>query len=486
MSSPLVLALDAGTTGTRAILFDDAMRIVRSAYREIAVSFPHPGWVEQDAREIRDRSVEVLRETLSGIDPSAVAALGITNQRETVIVWDSETGEPVAPAIVWQDRRTADACGEIRKRGLEPEIRRKTGLTVDPYFSATKLRWILQNAPPGPRHVFGTVDTWMLWNLTGGERHATDPSNASRTLLFDLASGGWDDALCALFEIPPRMLPEVASTGGPFGAASATVLGTAIPIRSLVGDQQAALFGQGCYGRGNAKATIGTGLFLVCNAGNQIPVSEDLLSTVAWRRDSTTHYALEGSAFVAGSAVQWLRDGLGILATAAESETMAESVKDNGDVYFVPALSGLGTPYWDAGARGLFIGMTRGTSRAQLVRAVLEAIAYQTRELVALLEESLGTPVVELRVDGGATRNGFLMRFLAEVLDIPVSRSEMADLTAAGAAGIAGVAAGVWASPADFARRLGPPRVFLPSGVRRDRELARWKDAVSRSRSWAS
>jgi len=477
-----VLAIDAGTTGNRAILFDRDMRVAARAYRELPVSFPHPGWVEQDPEAIRDGCLEAARETLSGVDPRDVAAIGIANQRETVIVWDSETGKPLCPAIVWQDRRTAEFC-----RGLDSAfLRRRTGLPADPYFSASKLRWIREHVALPGSAIAGTVDSWVLWNLTGGRRHATDASNASRTLLFDLRTGAWDPELCALFDVPRSMLPEITPTGGDLGACDPAVLGAPIPVAAAVGDQQAALFGQGCFRAGDAKATFGTGLFLVCNAGGEIPASDALLSTVAWRLGGETTYALEGSAFVAGAAVQWLRDGLGLIASADDSEAAAESVADNGGVYFAPALSGLGSPYWDAAARGLFIGLTRGTTRAHLVRAVLEAIAYQTRQLVELLGAALGVSIPELRADGGATGNGFLMRHLADVIGLRVVRPEMAELTAAGAAGIAGIAAGIWRSPEDFADRLGARRVFAPSGAARDAEYGRWKEAVERSRSWAS
>jgi len=477
-----VLAIDAGTTGNRAILFDRDMRPVRRSYRELPVRFPRPGWVEQDAIEIRDGCLAAAREALSGVAAGDVAAIGITNQRETVIVWDRETGQPLSPAIVWQDRRTADFCRTLDSAML----RRRTGLPADPYFSASKVRWIRENVPLPPTAITGTVDSWILWNLTGGRRHATDASNASRTLLFDLESGAWAPDLCALFDVPPAMLPEVTASGGHLGVCDPGLFGGEIPIGAAVGDQQAALFGQGCFAPGEAKATFGTGLFLVCNAGESIPRSDALLSTVGWRRDGRTVYALEGSAFVAGAAVQWLRDGLGLIGTAGESEAAAESVPDNGGVYFVPALSGLGTPHWDAAARGLFIGLTRGTGRAHLVRAVLEAIAYQTRELVDLLGAALGMRVGELRVDGGATENGFLMRHLADVLGIPVARPEMAELTAAGAAGIAGVANGFWRTPEDFSSRLGKRRLFEPSGASRETEYGLWREAVERSRAWAT
>jgi glycerol kinase len=479
-----ILALDAGTTGNRAILFDEKMRAVRSAYRELPVAFPRPGWVEQDPREIRDGGLAVLREAAAGVDPSAIAAIGITNQRETVVAWNRATGEPLGPAIVWQDRRTADFCRELKDQGLASEIREKTGLPLDPYFSASKLRWMLRNGTLPAGAAAGTVDAWVLWNLTGGKRHATDLSNASRTMLCDIRTGNWDADLCRIFEIPPSILPEITDSGGALATADASILGSPVPIRAVVGDQQGALFGQACFARGETKATFGTGLFVVCNAGGRVPVSDTLLSTVGWRIAGETVYALEGSAFVAGAAVQWLRDGLGFLSSAAESEAIARSVPDNGGVYFVPALAGLGTPHWDAAARGLFIGLTRGSSRAHLVRAVLEAIAFQARELVDLVENALGVRAADLRVDGGATENAFLMSFLASLLGRPVRRSASAELTAAGAAGIAGTSAGLW-SPSDFASLLPAGRTFPPSDPAPEAELDRWKDAVSRSLHWA-
>lgn len=484
MTSRYVLALDAGTTGNRAILFDRNMRPAGSAYRELPVSFPQPGWVEQDPRAIRDGCIEVLREAAAGVDPTSIAALGITNQRETVVTWDRASGEPGGPAIVWQDRRTADFCGELEARGMSAAIREKTGLPLDPYFSASKLRWIRRHRGFPPGTAAGTVDAWVLWNLTGGKRHATDLSNASRTMLCDIRSGEWDDELCRLFEVPPGILPEITDSGGALGTVDAGILGAPVPIRAVVGDQQGALFGQACFAPGETKATFGTGLFVVSNAGPRLPAGQTLLSTVAWRIAGETVYALEGSAFVAGAAVQWLRDGLGFLSTAAESDAIARSVPDNGGVYFVPALSGLGTPHWDAGARGLFIGLTRGTERAHLVRAVLEAVAYQARELVDLVERALGSRGEELRVDGGATENRFLMDFLASLLGRPVRRAENAELTAAGAAGIAGISAGLW-SRRDFASLLPAGRTFAPAQAPAEKDFARWKDAVSRSLRWA-
>jgi len=479
-----VLALDAGTTGNRAILFDEQMRSVRSAYRELPVTFPSPGWVEQDPRAIRDGCVEVLREAAAGIDPGEIAALGITNQRETVVVWDRASGEPLGPAIVWQDRRTADFCGELEAQGLAAAIREKTGLPLDPYFSASKLRWIRKNRPFPSGAAAGTVDAWVLWNLTGGKRHATDLSNASRTMLCDIRKGAWDEELCRIFDVPPGILPEITDSGGDLATMDARILGQPVPIRAVVGDQQGALFGQACFAPGETKATFGTGLFLVANAGLRVPVSETLLSTVGWRIAGETVYALEGSAFVAGAAVQWLRDGLRFLSTAAESDAIARSVPDNGGVYFVPALSGLGTPHWDAAARGLFIGLTRGSERAHLVRAVLESIAFQARELADLMEHALGRRGAELRVDGGASGNAFLMSFLASLLGRPVRRAETTELTAAGAAGIAGISAGLW-SRSEFAALLPAGRTFPPLAAPPEAEFARWKDAVSRSLRWA-
>ena len=486
-TSPLLLALDAGTTGNRALLFDANLRVVASAYRELGQSFPRPGWVEHDAAEIWASCLAVLREALRGVDASRVAALGIANQRETVVVWDKKTGEPIGPAIVWQDRRTAADCESLKRQGVEPGIREKTGLRLDPYFSATKLTWIRRNLSPGPDHVAGTIDSWLLWNLTGGRLHATDVSNASRTLLLDLATGAWDPGLCDIFEVPGRMLPAILPTAGDFGVAEASLLGAPIPIRAAVGDQQGALFGQACFEPGSAKATYGTGLFLMSQAGGKRPRSEDLLATVAWDLGDGIRYALEGSAFVAGAAVAWLRDGLGILGSVEESDALARSIPGNGDVYFVPALAGLGTPHWDSSARGLFLGLTRGSGRAELVRAVLESIAYQTREILDLFRRDLGTALEILKTDGGATKNDFLLQFQSDLLHIPVARAEMSELTALGAAGIAGVSAGVFSSPADFARRKAAGTLFEPAGdaAHLDLQYERWRAAVERSRNWA-
>ena len=427
-----------------------------------------------------------MRDALHGADPSRVTAIGIANQRETVVVWNRKTGEPAGPAIVWQDRRTAEECERLKSQGAEPAIREKTGLRLDPYFSATKLSWICKNRSPGPDHIAGTIDTWLLWNLTGGRLHATDVSNASRTLLFDLDKGTWDAELCGLFDVPARMLPEVLPTAGNFGDTDPSLFGRPIPIRAIVGDQQSALFGQACFEPGASKATYGTGLFLMSQAGPKRPRSEDLLSTVAWDLGDGIRYALEGSAFVAGAAVSWLRDGLGILESVEESDALARSASGNGGVFFVPALAGLGTPHWDASARGLFIGLTRGTGRAELVRAVLESIAYQTREILDLFRRDLGTGFEILKTDGGATRNDFLLQFQADLLGIPVARAEISELTAQGAAGIAGVSAGLFSS-ADFASRKAAGTLFEPAGgaAGLDLQYERWRSAVARSRNWA-
>ncbi len=486
-TTPLLLALDAGTTGNRAILFDPDLRVVASAYRELGQSFPQPGWVEHDADEIWESCVAVLREAAAGSGGREIAAIGITNQRETVVLWDGKTGQPAGPAIVWQDRRTADACERLKREGVEARVREKTGLRLDPYFSATKLSWMRANRAFGAGHIAGTIDSWLLWNLTGGRRHATDVSNASRTLLFDLNSGSWDDELCRIFGVPREWLPEILPTAANFGATEPGLLGRPIAIRALAGDQQAALYGQGCLEPGSSKATYGTGLFLMSQAGTVRPNSNDLLATVAWNLGEATTYALEGSAFVAGSAVAWLRDGLGILGSAGESEALARSVGGNGGVFFVPALAGLGTPHWDASARGLFIGLTRGTSRPEIVRAVLESIAYQAREILDLFHRDLGSNVEILKTDGGATRNDFLMQFQADLLGMPVERADMTEVTALGAAGIAGISAGLFSSPGDFARRKPAGRLFRPGGDRSrlEADYVRWREAVARSRNWA-
>jgi glycerol kinase len=490
-----ILALDQGTTSSRAIVFDHSGSVVASAQKEFRQIFPKPGWVEHDATEIWATQLYTATEALgkAGLTAADIAGIGITNQRETTVVWDRKTGEPVHHAIVWQDRRTAAACDRLKARGLAPMIRRKTGLVVDAYFSGTKLEWILRHVP-GARAkakagelAFGTVDSWLVWNLTGGRVHVTDPSNASRTMLYDIDRLEWSDELGDLFGVPHRMLPEVRPSSGDFGVANAEWFGSPIPIRGVAGDQQAALYGQGCWESGEGKNTYGTGAFLLFNAGTQRPAGGGgLLTTIACGSRGEAAYALEASIFIAGAAVQWLRDGLGIVGTAAETEAMARSLSSNDGVYFVPALVGMGAPHWEPAARGTIVGLTRGTTRAHLARAALEAMAYGTRDVVeTMTTHGLGAPG-RLRVDGGAAANDWLMQFQADQLSIPVERPDIVETTALGAAGLAGLAAGVWHNPEEFLAGRSFTR-FGPSG-RADTiaaDLAGWRRAVRATLSWA-
>ncbi|MBC7169665.1 glycerol kinase GlpK [Candidatus Bipolaricaulota bacterium] len=483
-------ALDLGTTGVRCVIYDHRARPVATAYRELPLRLPQPGWVEQDPEEMIAAARGVFSEALAraSLSPAGVAALGITNQRETVVVWDRATGRPLAPAIVWQDRRTAPLCERLRAEGHADWVRRRTGLPLDPYFSATKLAWLLEGIP-GLRAqaergdaLWGTVDAWLVWNLTGA--HATDPTNASRTLLFDLHRREWDPELLELFGVPAAWLPAVRPSLSSFGRWEG------VPVTAVLGDQQAALFGQGGIAPGRAKVTWGTGAFLLLNVG-PAPVhsGHGLVATVAHARgEGEACYALEGSVFVAGAAVQWLRDGLGILAAAAEADALAASLPDNDGVYFVPALAGLGAPHWDPHARGTILGLTRGTTRAHLARAALEAIAYQTHDLVRAMEADTGQELRELHVDGGAARSDFLCQFQADVLGIPVLRPADLETTSRGAALAAGHAAGLWtedevaeAAAADLTR-------FLPTGAaaRTARQLSGWRRALDRARGWAA
>ncbi len=484
-------ALDLGTTGVRTVLFDSAAREVASAYRELPLSTPRPGWVEQDPELMVRLALEVIGEAIAraGIRPGDIAALGITVQRETSIVWDRETGKALHPAIVWQDRRTAPRCDELRRDHGEL-IRDRTGLPLDPYFSATKLEWLLANVPglaekAGRGEVaFGTVDSWLLFRLCGV--HATDPTNASRTMLFDIRRLAWDPDLLALFSVPAGILPEVRPSLSEFGATKGELLGAEIPVTGVLGDQQAALFGQGALSRGGAKVTWGTGAFLLMNTGDRpVPSRHGLLTTVAYAAGDWVAYALEGSVFVAGAAVQWLRD-LGLISSAAESEELARSLVGNDGVYFVPALAGLGAPHWDPYARGTIVGLTRGTSRAHLARAALESIAYQTTDLVRAMEADAGIRLAELRVDGGAARNDFLCEFQADILGIPVVRPEVLETTALGAALAAGVSAGIWEF-SDIPELLRVERRFEPRMPLEERERlhAGWRAAVERARGWA-
>jgi len=468
-----VVAIDEGTTGVRAIRVDERGRLVDSAYSEFRQIYPKPGWVEHDPEEIWRATLGVLRKVIQ--DPAQVAAIGVTNQRETTVIWDRKSGRPVFNAIVWQCRRTADACERLRARGLEKMIRRKTGLVADAYFSATKVQWILENIRPKGDLCFGTIDTWLLWNLTGGKVHATDPTNASRTMLYDIRRRDWDDDLLKLFKVPRRILPEVRGSTASFGTTS--LFGREIPLFGVAGDQQAALFGQGCIRKGSMKNTYGTGCFMMINSGaTRADSKAGLLTTLACGPRGETVYALEGAVFIAGAAIQYLRDSLQIITKAEETEDLAKSIRSTGGVYFVPAFVGLGAPYWDANARGAIVGLTRGSGRAEIARAALEAIAYQTRDMI----EAGGVKVRELRVDGGATGNDFLMQFQADVLGARIVRPKSIGSTALGAAYLAGVGAGLWKSREELG--LDVDRVFTPAMPRKeaDRLFAGWKAAVAR------
>jgi glycerol kinase len=468
-----VVAIDEGTTGVRAVAVDETGKLVDSAYREFRQIYPQPGWVEHDPEELWQATLAVLRQVVK--DPADVAAIGITNQRETVVIWDQKTGRPVYNAIVWQCRRTANACERLKARGLAPLIREKTGLVIDAYFSATKAEWILKNVRPRGDLRFGTIDSWLIWNLTGGKVHATDATNASRTMLYHIDRRDWDADLLKIFQVPRAMLPEVRGSTASFGTT--TLLGREIPLFGNAGDQQAALFGQGCVAKGSMKNTYGTGCFMMINSGaRRIDSKAGLLTTLACGSRGETVYALEGAVFIAGAAIQYLRDSLKIIARAEETEALAASIPSTGGVYFVPAFVGLGAPYWDAEARGAIVGLTRGSGRVEIVRAALESIAYQTRDMV----EAGGVTVRELRVDGGATANNFLMQFQADVLGAKIVRPKSIGSTALGAAYLAGVGAGIWKSRSDLG--LDVDRVFTPTMSRKgaDALFAGWKKAVSR------
>jgi glycerol kinase len=494
--SRFILSLDQGTTSSRAILFDHDGKLVASDQNEFPQHFRQPGWVEHDAVEIWDSQLRAARGVLAAADVSAgdIAAIGITNQRETTVVWDRATGRPIHPAIVWQSRQTAAICDELRARGLEAEVRRRTGLVIDAYFSATKIRFIL-DAVPGAQEraergelAFGTIDSWLLWQLTRGGVHATEYSNASRTLIFNIHERSWDERLLGELRIPRALLPEVRDTSGVFGVADAEWLGGEIPIAGMAGDQQSALFGQGCTEPGRAKNTYGTGCFLLSNTGRDAPESQTgLVTTIGWGIGGDFVYALEGSIFVAGSAVQWLRDGIGLIDHAKDTEALARSVDDTGGVYLVPAFVGLGAPYWDERARGLLIGLTRGTSRAHIVRATLEAIAYQTRDVVECIRRDSGIELATLRVDGGAAENDFLMQFQADVLGVPIERPAVLEATAFGAALLAGLGVGFWGDRSEVASADAGLRLFEPqmNADRRESLYAGWGRAVERSRDWS-
>jgi glycerol kinase len=484
-----VLALDSGTTGATALVLAADGRVVGRGYREIPQHYPQPGWVEHEPEEIFQSTVAAARDAIasSGVTPDAV---GITNQRETIVVWQRRTSTPVHRAIVWQDRRTAARCAELAPRAAMVE--KRCGLVIDPYFSATKLEWLMRERRLLDRHrseelAAGTIDSWLVWRLTNGSVHATDPTNASRTMLYDIEAHGWCEELHDLFGVPREMLPEVRPSSGAFGMCSAEHLGSEIPITGIAGDQQAALFGQGCWSSGQGKNTYGTGAFLLLNAGHTRPRSaKGLLTTIACDAKGGSAYAIEAAIFVAGAAVQWLRDGLGIIAHASETEALARSLAGNEGVYFVPALVGLGAPEWEPRARGTIVGLTRGTGRAHFARAALEAMAYSTADVVGSIVEASGVPFQRLRVDGGATQNDWLMQFQADVLGVPVERPDLVETTALGAAGLAGIAAGVWPDAKTFLAKRDFA-VFAPKRTRGDvqRDYAGWKRAMRAAMTWA-
>ena len=488
-----ILALDQGTTSSRAMVFDHAGSVRALAQREFRQIFPQPGWVEHDALEIWDTQLAVAREALkkAGVNAGDIAAIGITNQRETTVVWDRATGVPIHNAIVWQDRRTAAVCDELKAQGHDKAIADKTGLVLDAYFSATKIQWLLDHVPGARkaaiegRLAFGTIDSWLLWKLSGGTVHATDVTNASRTMLYHLRDGAWDDALLERFNVPRSMLPKVVASSGVVAESAADVLGAPVPIAGIAGDQQAALFGQRCIKPGMVKNTYGTGCFMLMHTGAEIVQSQNrLLSTSAAQGGSAAQYALEGSVFIAGAAVQWLRDGLGIIKTASAVEALACSVKDNGGVYFVPAFSGLGAPHWDPHARGIISGLTRGSSAAHIARAALESIALQTADVLDAMQSDAGVTIPELRVDGGAASNDFLMQFQADILGVPVIRPRVTETTALGAAYLAGLAVGYWKSAEEIDAQWQVERRFEPamSGDAVQALRDGWREAIARSK----
>lgn len=518
-----ILALDQGTTSSRAVLFDGYGNSFHAAQSEFTQHFPQPGWVEHDALEIWQVQLSAIHTVLAqSISIKDIAAIAITNQRETTVLWDRKTGQPLANAIVWQDRRTVEHCEALRQQGHQALIQEKTGLVLDAYFSGTKLAWLLDNIPGARARAergelaFGTVDSWLVWNLTKGRAHVTDPSNASRTLLFNLRTLAWDDELLALLRIPRALLPEVVPSSGIVAHTDPSLFGRAIPIASLIGDQQAATFGQACFEPGMAKNTYGTGCFMLLNTGHQPVVSQNkLLTTVGWQRleaaapspaptapaDTTQHrssqplgqaltttYCLEASVFMGGATIQWLRDGLNMIASASEVEALAASVPDVGDTYLVPAFTGLGAPVWDGNARGTLIGMTRGTTKAHIARAALEAIAFQVADVFAAMAKDSGIALAELRVDGGASNNNLLMQIQADFLGVPVVRPKVTETTARGAAYLAGLAVGLWSSTKDIATQWSVDRRFEPSMAPADRDakMARWHQALERAKGWAN
>jgi glycerol kinase len=490
-----ILALDQGTTSSRSLLFDRTGRVLATAQQEITQHYPEPGWVEQDPEEIWQTQVDTARQALrqANVRASEVEAIGIANQRETTLLWDRASGAPIYRAIVWQDRRTAGQCDELKLQGLEALFTGRTGLVLDAYFSGTKVRWLLDHVPQARRRAeagelaFGTMDTWLLWKLTDGAVHATDASNASRTLLYNIHTGDWDDKLLGILRVPRAVLPAVVPSSGRVADAAAPVFGHRIPVSGIAGDQQAALFGQRCWTPGLVKNTYGTGCFMLMYTGERPVDSHNrLLSTVAWNRGTRREYALEGSVFIAGAAVQWLRDGLGIIRSADEVEALAASVPDNGGVYLVPAFTGLGAPHWDARARGIVAGLTRGCGKAHIARATLEAIAYQTADILDAMQADADIELTGLRVDGGATRNDLLMQFQADILGVPVVRSKMLESTALGAALLAGLGVAYWSDPAEVDAHWGAERIFEPGIDAQARAELRggWARALERAKEW--
>lgn len=492
-----ILALDQGTTSSRAIVFNRLGKIVGIGQKEFEQIFPEPGWVEHDPSEIWSSQLGVVHEAMDSaeIDAGDVAAIGITNQRETVVAWDRGTGKPVCNAIVWQDRRTAPFCDDMKVRGLEKMIREKTGLVIDAYFSASKWKWILDNVP-GAREkadagelAIGTVDSWLIWKLTAGKVHVTDVTNACRTMLFNIHTLEWDPELLDLFGIPERILPEVKSSSEIYGETAGGLFPLAIPIAGIAGDQQAATFGQMCLAPGSVKSTYGTGCFIICNTGEEpVESRNNLLTTIAWQVNGKTVYALEGSIFIGGAVVQWLRDGLGLITRSEEIEQLASSVTDNGGVYFVPAFTGLGAPHWDPYARGMIGGITRGATAGHIARAALESIAFQVNDVVGSMEDDAGISIAELKVDGGAVVNNLLMQFQADLIGIPVIRPETIETTALGAAYLAGLAVGYWSSVDEISKQWAVDRVYtrdISEQAQKD-ILAGWQNAISHAKNWSS
>ena len=490
MNKQYILALDQGTSSSRAIVFDHDGNICSVAQQEFTQYFPQPGWVEHNPMEIWSSEAAVIAEAITrmGINGKDLAAIGITNQRETTLVWDAETGAPVYNAIVWQDRRTSAFCDTLKEQGLVDKIREKTGLIIDAYFSGTKIKWILDNVPGARERAqagqlrFGTVDSWLVWQLTRGEVHVTDVTNASRTMLFNINTLQWDKELMELFGIPASMMPAVKSSSEVYGHTKTTLFAHEVPIAGIAGDQQAALFGQMCTDPGSVKNTYGTGCFLLMNTGTKPILSKNnLLTTIAWKIGDTVNYALEGSIFVGGSVVQWLRDGLGIIRSSSEIEALASTVPDNGGVYFVPALTGMGAPYWDQYAHGVICGITRGTTAAHIARAALEGIAFQTMDIVRAMEKDAGVPLAELKVDGGASRNNLMMQFQADILGASVVRPVVTETTAMGACYLAGLAVGYWGSLDEIKAQWQVERNFTPSGADMTPVKEGWKDAINRT-----